>query len=96
MYLGKIIESAETSQLLDKPMHPYTQALLSSILVPDPESKNRRISLKGEVPTPINPPEGCRFHTRCPYRMDICDKVVPTLEDYGREHFVACHMINNK
>jgi oligopeptide transport system ATP-binding protein len=96
MYLGKIIESAVTGQLLDEPLHPYTQALLSAILVPDPEYKNRRITLKGDVPTPINPPHGCRFHTRCQYRMDICDEVVPELKDYGGEHFVACHLMDKK
>jgi len=96
MYLGKIVESAVTSQLFDKPLHPYTQALLSAIPVPDPDYKNSRIILKGDVPTPINPPQGCRFHTRCQYRMDICDKVEPGLKDYGGEHFVACHLMDKK
>lgn len=96
MYLGKIIESAVTSQLFDKPLHPYTQALLSAIPVPDPDYKYSRIILKGDVPTPINPPQGCRFHTRCQYRMDICDKVEPGLKDYGGEHFVACHLMDKK
>lgn len=96
MYLGKIVESAVTDQLLDNTLHPYTQALLSAIPVPDPNYKNSRIILKGEVPTSINPPSGCRFHTRCQYRMDICDKTEPELKDYGGEHFVACHLMEKK
>jgi oligopeptide/dipeptide ABC transporter ATP-binding protein len=96
MYLGKIVESAVTGQLFDKPLHPYTQALLSAILVPDPDYKNSNITIEGDVPTPINPPQGCRFHTRCQYRMDICDKVEPELKDYGGEHFVACHLTGQK
>lgn len=96
MYLGKIVESALTCQLFDKPLHPYTQALLSAIPVPDPDYKNSRIILKGDVPTPINPPQGCRFHTRCQYQIDICDKVEPELKDYGGEHFVACHLMDKK
>ncbi len=96
MYLGKIVESAVTGQLFDKPLHPYTQALLSAILVPDPDYKNSNITLEGDVPTPINPPKGCRFHTRCQYRMDICDKVEPGLKTYGGEHFVACHLMDKK
>lgn len=96
MYLGKIVESAVTDQLLNNTLHPYTQALLSAIPVPDPNYKNSRIILKGEVPTSINPPSGCRFHTRCQYRMDICDKTEPELKDYGGEHFVACHLMDKK
>lgn len=96
MYLGKIVELAVTSQLLDKPLHPYTQALLSAIQVPDPDYQNKRIILGGDVPTPINPPQGCRFHTRCQYQMGICDKIEPGLKDYGGEHFVACHLMDKK
>jgi oligopeptide transport system ATP-binding protein len=96
MYLGKIVESAKTEELFDKAQHPYTQALLSAIPVPDPDHKCCRIILEGDVPTPINPPKGCRFHTRCQYRMDICDKVEPQLKDYGDEHFVACHLMDKR
>lgn len=96
MYLGKIVESAKTDDLFAKPMHPYTQALLSAIPVPDPSIKTQRIILEGDVPTPIKPPEGCRFHTRCRYKMDICDKVEPEFKDIGGEHFVACHLTDKK
>lgn len=96
MYLGKIVESSKTDDLFEKPMHPYTQALLSAIPVPDPSVKTKRIILEGDVPTPINPPKGCRFHTRCRYRMDICDKVEPEFKDIGGEHFVACHLMDKK
>jgi oligopeptide transport system ATP-binding protein len=94
MYLGKIVESAKTQELFDNALHPYTQALLSAIPVPDPEHKCCRIILEGDVPTPINPPSGCRFHTRCSKKMDICDKVEPELKDIGGEHFVACHLMD--
>jgi len=96
MYLGKIVETSKTEDLFDNPLHPYTQALLSAILVPDPDHKSTRIILEGDVPTPINPPKGCRFHTRCKYRMDICDKEEPELKDIGNEHYVACYLINKK
>ncbi len=96
MYLGKIVESAPTDELFDRPLHPYTEALLSAIPVPDPNHKCCRIILEGDVPTPINPPSGCRFHTRCSKRIDICDKVEPQLKDYGNEHFVACHLMDKQ
>ncbi len=96
MYLGKIVESAKTDELFEKPLHPYTQALLSAIPVPDPEHKCCRIILEGDVPTPINPPSGCRFHTRCRYKMPVCEKDEPVLRDIGEEHFVACHLMDNK
>jgi oligopeptide/dipeptide ABC transporter ATP-binding protein len=95
MYLGKIVEIAKTEELFDNPRHPYTQALLSAIAVPDPSIKRKnRIILEGDVPTPINPPSGCRFHTRCRYKMDICEKVDPEFKDTGGEHFVACHLMD--
>ncbi|OPY30184.1 MAG: Trehalose/maltose import ATP-binding protein MalK [Methanocella sp. PtaU1.Bin125] len=95
MYLGKIVELSKTEELFDNPRHPYTQALLSAIAVPDPEVKRKsRIILEGDVPTPIKPPGGCRFHTRCKHRMDICDKVEPEFRDIGGEHFVACHLMD--
>lgn len=96
MYLGKIVESAKTGELFEKPLHPYTQALLSAIPVPDPGIKRQRIILEGDVPTPINPPAGCRFHTRCRHRMDICSRVESVLRDYGDEHFVACHLMDKQ
>lgn len=92
MYLGKIVESARTGDLFDRPLHPYTQALLSAIPVPDPDHHGHRIILEGDVPTPINPPGGCRFHTRCSHCMDVCRRVEPAFRDVGGEHFVACHL----
>ncbi|HMK47195.1 MAG TPA: ABC transporter ATP-binding protein [Methanocella sp.] len=97
MYLGKIVEMSSTNDLFDHPLHPYTQALLSAIPIPDPAIKRKnRIILQGDVPTPINPPNGCRFHTRCRYKMNICDKVTPEFKDVGGEHFVACHLMNKR
>ncbi|MFA5311831.1 MAG: oligopeptide/dipeptide ABC transporter ATP-binding protein [Methanomassiliicoccales archaeon] len=91
MYLGKVVESANKKDLFEKPMHPYTEALLSVIPVPDPDMKRQRIVLAGDVPSPANPPSGCRFHTRCRYRQDICETIEPPLLDKGTGHFVACH-----
>jgi oligopeptide/dipeptide ABC transporter ATP-binding protein len=92
MYLGEIVELAETNNLFDKPLHPYTQALISAVPVPDVTHKTTRIILPGEVPSPINPPEGCRFHPRCPYATDICRQVAPKFEDkLVSGHYVACH-----
>ena len=96
MYLGKMVESARTDELFEQPLHPYTQALLSAIPVPDPSHKGSRIILEGDVPTPINPPKGCRFHTRCRHKMDICEKVEPEFKDVGGEHFVACHLMDKR
>jgi peptide/nickel transport system ATP-binding protein len=92
MYLGKIVEYASKNELFARPMHPYTEALLSVIPVPDPDLKRDRIILPGDVPSPANPPSGCRFHTRCPLVIDICRTVDPLLADRGNEHFVACHV----
>lgn len=92
MYLGEIVELAETNSLYDKPLHPYTQALISAVPVPDVTRKMSRIILPGEVPSPINPPQGCRFHPRCPYATDICKTTAPTFEDkLIKRHYVACH-----
>ena len=92
MYLGKIIELAETAELYKRPVHPYTIALLSSIPIPDPTLKRERAMLTGEVPSPINPPSGCRFHPRCSQAMDLCSKEEPDLIDIGKGHLVACHL----
>ncbi len=94
MYLGKIVEMANRNELYDNPLHPYTKALLSAVPIPDPviEKKRERIILTGDVPSPINPPSGCHFHTRCPYVMDVCKKIDPLFSDQGSGHHVACHL----
>lgn len=91
MYLGKIVEIARTDDLFTNPLHPYTHALLSGIPVPDVESHSRRIVLSGDVPSPVDPPDACRFHTRCPFAIDICRRIEPELEDVGGGHLTACH-----
>lgn len=90
MYLGKVIEKADKKDLFEAPGHPYTQALLSAIPVPDVNVKSEKIILKGDIPSPINPPAGCRFHTRCPYATERCRTEEPVLTDRGNGHFVAC------
>jgi oligopeptide/dipeptide ABC transporter ATP-binding protein len=92
MYLGKIVEMASYKDLYTHAKHPYTQALLSAIPVPDPKTSKQRMILKGDVPSPINPPSGCYFHPRCPHRMDICDKDEPVIKDIGDDHQVACYL----
>ncbi len=92
MYLGRLAEMAPTEQLFDTPMHPYTQALLAAVPSVKQRKQKRRIILSGDVPTPFNPPQGCRFHTRCPMVMDRCREVEPAWRDTGDGHFVACHL----
>ncbi len=92
MYLGKIVELAKKESLYTNPLHPYTNALLSAIPLPDPTRRKDRIILDGKAPSAITPPSGCSFHPRCRYRMNICNKVVPSLNDRGNGHYVACHM----
>jgi len=94
MYLGKIVELADADALFREPLHPYGEALLSAIPVPDPEIRRERVLLGGDMPSPIDPPPGCAFHPRCPYRFEPCDKVVPPLQDPGTGRLVACHLRN--
>jgi oligopeptide/dipeptide ABC transporter ATP-binding protein len=94
MYLGKIVEVADRDQFFEDTKHPYSKALISAI--PEPGFKNRseRIILKGDLPSPVNPPSGCHFHTRCPFVMERCITEIPDLVDVGESHFVACHLHN--
>jgi oligopeptide/dipeptide ABC transporter ATP-binding protein len=92
MYLGKIVEMASYRDLYTDPKHPYTQALMSAIPVPDPKAVKEKTILKGDVPSPINPPSGCYFHPRCAYRMEGCNQGEPVLKNVGAEHYVACYL----
>jgi len=95
MYVGKVVEFTNTEEIFHKPLHPYSKALIASIPVPDPTINREQVILKGEVPSPVNPPVGCRFHPRCDRAMDICRKEEPELIDVGKEHFVACHLFKS-
>lgn len=93
MYLGKMVEMASRDDLYRDPLHPYTQALMSAIPIPDPTLKRQRVILEGDVPSPLNPPKGCRFHTRCPLAFDKCSQEEPPFKDYGEDHYAACWLL---
>jgi peptide/nickel transport system ATP-binding protein/oligopeptide transport system ATP-binding protein len=95
MYLGKMVELATREDLYRDPLHPYTQALMSAIPIPDPTLKRQRVILQGDVPSPFNPPTGCRFHTRCPLAFDRCSEEEPQFKDYGNEHYAACWLLES-
>lgn len=96
MYLGKIVEMAKRDELFARPLHPYTEALLSAVPVPDPRLRKKRKPLSGEMPSPANPPQGCAFHTRCPYAQETCRVHTPELVDHGDGHLAACHFPLNE
>jgi len=92
MYLGKIVEMGSTEEIVFSPLHPYTKALIDAVPVPDPTAERIKVVIKGEIPSPVNPPSGCRFHTRCPVAMEICSKEEPESINVGKGHWVACHL----
>ncbi|HLQ96745.1 MAG TPA: dipeptide ABC transporter ATP-binding protein [Pseudogracilibacillus sp.] len=94
MYLGKMVEMSDAEELHENPLHPYTQALLSAVPVPDPDFQKEETVLEGDMPSPANPPSGCAFHTRCPFKMDICTKEEPAYREVQDGHFAACHLYN--
>ena len=94
MYLGSMVELADKDELFNNPKHPYTKALLSAIPIPDPTIKRERIILEGDIPSPSNPPSGCKFNTRCPYATEICKNEVPVYRKLNDKHFVACHRVD--
>ncbi len=96
MYLGNFVEVGDKESIYQNPLHPYTQALLSAIPIPDPEVKSERIFLEGSIPSPLNPPKGCKFHTRCAKRMQICSEVEPRRYQKDAEHYVYCHLYDGK
>ncbi|MGI8313882.1 ABC transporter ATP-binding protein [Halobacillus mangrovi] len=98
MYLGHMVELTSSEQLYDKPLHPYTKALLSAIPIPDPDIEDQReqVIIEGEIPSPINPPSGCVFRTRCPMSMEVCAEKAPVWQEVEKEHYVACHLYNDE
>ena len=95
MYLGRLVELADSESLYNEPLHPYSQALLSAVPIPDPQFEREQLILKGDIPSPSNPPTGCTFHTRCPHAMEHCKLVVPQLQQVKLGHSVACHLYND-
>lgn len=93
MYLGSLMELAPRDELFANPLHPYTRALLSAIPIPDPEIRRERIVLTGDIPSPVDPPSGCKFHTRCPFAKPVCSETVPEYRSVGGGHYVACHLV---
>jgi len=93
MYLGKLVEIGDARAVFARPRHPYTIELIDAVPVPDPQKRSRRPALAGEVPSPVNPPTGCRFHTRCPQRMDVCSREIPAMREVAPRHMAACHLL---
>ena len=96
MYLGAMMEFGSKEDIFTNPLHPYTKALFSAVPNPDPTAKTERIKLQGDIPSPANPPKGCRFHTRCPYATEVCRHVAPEYKEYGEGHFAACHRLEQE
>ena len=94
MYLGSMVEFGNKKDIFDNPLHPYTQALFSAIPEPNPDVKMNRIMLKGDIPSPANPPKGCLFHTRCPHATEKCKHIPPSYTEHEPGHFAACHLLN--
>ena len=96
MYLGSMMEFGTKEDIFNNPLHPYTKALFSAVPNPDPTVKMERIKLEGDIPSPANPPKGCRFHTRCPYAKEVCKHITPEYREYEPGHFAACHLLDGE
>jgi peptide/nickel transport system ATP-binding protein len=96
MYLGNLVEYGPTDRIFENPLHPYTKALLSAVPVPDPDAKMNRIVLEGSIPSPANPPKGCKFHTRCANCMECCKSDPPRMIEIEPDHFVVCHLYDKE
>ena len=96
MYLGSLVEYGSKESIFENTLHPYTRALFSAVPVPDPNVKMNRIILKGDIPSPVNPPKGCKFHTRCDSCMEICGRIAPIYKEVEKGHFCACHLYNTE
>ena len=94
MYLGEVVERGTRDAVYGNRAHPYTKALFSAVPNPDPTAKMERIKLEGDIPSPANPPKGCRFHTRCPYAKEVCKHVTPEYKEYEEGHFAGCHLLD--